>query len=244
LTRRAAGGSVCVVASAPLLLFAVGLILVVAVGVYAYQADKKRRAALQAFALSNGWTYAAADDRWCDRFAGSPFGTGDDRKARNILQGQHNGVPMIAFDYSYETHSTDSKGNRTTTTHRYAVCALQLPAPLPLLELSPETVLTRVAGALGVSDIELESEDFNRRYRVRARDPKFAYDVLNPRTMQALLGRPAQHMRLLDVDAVCWESGRLAPVELLARLSTLQTLIAGIPSFVWSDHREAPHPQS
>ena len=223
----------------PVLLVVLGIAVVIAVGVYAYQADKKRRAALQAFALSNGWTYSAADDSWCNRFAGSPFGDGDHRRSRNVLQGQHNGVPMVAFDYSYETHSTDSKGNRTTTTHRYAVCALQLPAPLPLLELSPESVLTRVAGALGVPDIELESEDFNRRYRVKAHDRKFAYDVLNPRTMQALLSRPAQHMRLLDVDAICWENGRLAPVELIARLSTLQTLITGIPSFVWSDHREA-----
>lgn len=222
----------------PLLLFGAAIALMIVLGVLAYQKDKKRRAALQAFALSNGWTYTAGDNRWCDRFTGSPFGTGDNRAVRNVLQGQHSGAPMVAFDYSYETHSTDSKGNRTTTTHRYAVCALQLPAPLPLLELSPESVLTRIAGALGVQDIELESEDFNRRYRVKARDPKFAYDVLNPRTMQALLGRPAEHLRLLDVDAVCWASGRLAPVELLARLSTLQTLIAGIPSFVWADHTE------
>ena len=219
----------------PVLVVVVSVALAVAVGIYAYQADKKRRAILQAFALSSGWTYVARDDSWCERFQGSPFGQGDSRKAANIMTGAYERSPMIAFDYSYETTSTDSKGGRSKTTHRFAICALQLPAPLPGLELSPENALSRLAGHLGFGDVELESEDFNRHYRVGARDPKFAYDVLNPRTMAALLARPALHMRLSGIDAVCWESGRLQPPDLLARLSTLHLVVAGIPSFVWSD---------
>lgn len=227
----------------PLLLFVAGLAVVVAVGIYGYQVDKKRRALLQSFALSSGWTYTARDDAWCERFLGSPFGEGDNRKANNVLTGSYEGVPMVAFDYSYETSTTDSKGNRSKTTHRFAVCSVRMPAWLPVLELSPESTLTRLAGHIGFGDVELESEDFNRYYRVTARDPKFAYDVLNPRTMAALLARPALHMRLSGVDAVCWESGRLMPPDLLARLSTLQLLVAGIPSFVWSDHApSADHP--
>jgi hypothetical protein len=227
----------------PLLFFGGGLVLVLAVGIYSYQADKKRRALLQAYAQSNGWTYLARDDSWCSRFEGTPFGQGDSRKASNILTGSYDGLPMVAFDYSYETSTTDSKGHRSKTTHRYAVCALQLPAWLPELELSPESALTRLAGHLGFGDVELESEDFNRHYRVSARNPKFAYDVLHPRTMQTLLGRPALHMRLSGADAVCWENGRLEPAELVARLSTLLVVIRGIPSFVWSDHApSAEHP--
>jgi hypothetical protein len=219
----------------PVLIFGGGLVLVVTVAIFAYQAEKKRRALLQAFALSNGWTYFARDDSWCERFEGSPFGQGESRKAANILRGPHNGTEMVAFDYSFETSSTDSKGNRSTTTHRFAVCALTLRAPLPGLELAPESLMSRLAGHLGFGDVELESEDFNRYYRVTADDPKFAYDVLNPRTMEALLARPALRMRLFGFDALCWDDGRLDPAELLARLSTLEVVIGGIPSFVWSD---------
>jgi hypothetical protein len=225
------------VSALPLLVFGGGLVLVVVFGVFAYQADKKRRAMLQSFALSNGWTYVARDDSWCERFYdGSPFGQGQSRRASNVLTGSYEDAPMVAFDYSYETSTTDSKGNRSTTTHRFAICSLQLRVPLPRLELTPESAMTRLAGHLGMGDVELESEDFNRRYRVSASDPKFAYDVLNPRTMAALLARPVLHMRLMDADALCWESGRLEPADLLGRLSTLQLVIAGIPSFVWSDH--------
>ncbi len=218
------------------LLVVAALSVVALVSVLAYQRDKKRRAMLQAFGLSNGWTYTAQDDSWCQRFVGAPFDQGDNRRATNILTGPYAGSTMVAFDYRFQTHSTDSKGNRTTSTHRYGVCALALRAPLPGLELTPESALTRIAGHLGLDDLELESEDFNRRYRVKARDPKFAYDVLHPRTMAALLARPALHLRLLDVDALCWGNGRIEPVALLERLSTMQLVIAGIPAFVWSDH--------
>jgi hypothetical protein len=229
-------------ATGPFLVLGIGIALVIVVAAVSYRLDKKRRAVLQAFALSSGWTYVASDDSWCDRFAGAPFGEGDNRRARNILHGPYQGTDMVAFDYRYETHSTDGKGHRTTTKHHYSVCALGMRAPLPGLELSPESVFTRLGNAIGFDDVELESEDFNRRYRVHARDPKFAYDVLNPRTMQALLTRPALHMRLLDADAVCWSSGRLDPPDLLERLSTLQLVVAGIPSFVWSDHSSGGAP--
>jgi hypothetical protein len=223
----------------PLLPFALFGLVVIVVGIaayLAYEAEQKRRRLLQGFALSSGWDYRARDDSWTERFDGGPFGQGDHRRADNVLAGRYGERDMVAFDYSFQTHSNDSKGNRQTTTHRYTVCALRLPAYLRELELSPESLLTRVATAVGFADVELESEDFNRRYRVRARDPKFAYDVLHPRTMDALLARRPLHLRISGADALCWESGRLKPPQLLEHLSTLALLVDGIPSFVWSDH--------
>lgn len=204
-----------------------------------WKAAEERKKAFAALAAARGWRWVARDDSWAERFGGDPFGQGDDRKACNVLTGAYEGLAMVAFDYSYETHSTDSKGNRTTTVHRYGVCALQLPSYLPTLELTPESMLTRFAGALGLGDVELESEDFNRRFRVTASDPKFAYDVLHPRAMEALLARPAASLRIAGADAVCWDDGRHSVEELDVRLSTLHGLVSGIPSFVWNDSRGA-----
>jgi hypothetical protein len=217
-------------------LMVVAAILVMgALAYFSWLQAKKRRELLQQFALSQGWTWVARDDSWVNRFDGTPFDEGDNEEAANILRGDFRGRAMVAFDYSYETHSTDSKGNRTTTTHRFAFCSLALPEPVPRLELVPESVFGRLGTALGMQDIELESEDFNRRYRVRCGNPKFASDVLPPRTMQALLSRTALHLRLAGVDALCWESGQHSPSQLLARLDALTTLIDGIPAFVWND---------
>jgi hypothetical protein len=207
---------------------------------YGWYAAKKRRELFHAFALGQGWTWVARDDGWTARFGGDPFGHGEDRKACNVLTGAFRGRAMVAFDYSYETRTTDSQGRTSTTTHSYAICALALPASVPTFELVPEGFLGRVGTMLGMQDIELESEDFNRRFRVRCDEPKLAYDLLPARTMQALLARPALHVRLHGADALCWEDGSHSPSELLARLDTLSTLLDGVPDYVWSDRKGTP----
>jgi hypothetical protein len=222
----------------PIVLFGLAGAAMLVFAYFGYVQAKKRRELLQQFAAAQGWTWVPRDDSWAARFSGDPFGDGDSREAQNVLQGQWRGRPMAAFDYSYETYSTDSQGRRTTQTHRYAVCVLALPARVPKTELVPESVFGRLGTVLGMQDIELESEDFNRRYRVRSDNPKFAYDVLPPRTMEALLSRPTLHLRVAGTDAMCWESGRHSPGELLARLDALTCLLDGIPDFVWSDLKE------
>lgn len=219
----------------------VGLALIGVTVLYlSYLADKKRREALMRFALSKGWSYSASDDSLINLAEGTPFGEGDHQTSRNVLTGAASGFEMVAFDYSYQTHSTDSKGNRTTTTHRFAVAALRLPTYLPTLQVTGESLFHKAAQLLGFDDIELESDDFNRRFNVTARDRKFASDVLTPRTMQALLAVPAVSWRIEGTLIVSWQSGRLDPLGLLTRLSTMTTVIAGVPSFVWRDHGATP----
>ena len=219
----------------PFLLFGAFALVMAAFAYVGWLQAKKRRELFQQFAANQGWSWTPRDDQFAQRFSGEPFGQGDNRKALNVLQGDWRGRPVVAFDYSYDTHSTDSQGRRSTTTHRYAVCALALDVWVPRLEIVPEGFFGRLGTALGMQDVELESEDFNRRYRVRCENRKLAYDVLPPRTMEALLARPALHLRLSGADALCWENGAHSPVELLARLDALDVLLDGIPSFVWSD---------
>jgi hypothetical protein len=218
---------------------------VVGVGIYvSWRRDQQRRAMLLQFAQGRGWRLTPSDDALPERWTEPPFGLGDHRRATNVLTGADPaGRPLVAFDYSYQTHSTDSKGNTTTQTHRFAVCALQLPAYLPRLTVTTENVLTRLGNAVGVtSDIELESEDFNRAFRVHSADPKFASDVLSPRVMETLLARRHLSWRIDGADIICWEDGRLSPAGVLEAASLLGVVVAGVPSFVWHDHGLAADP--
>lgn len=220
---------------APLLpwLFGLGVVAVLAAG---YLLERKRRDHLMRYALMRGWQYAGENPHLVSRWDGTPFGKGDRRRARNVLTGQEAGRPFTAFDYSYQTHSTDSKGRRTTTTHRFAVCAAPLPAALGTVEVVPEDLFTRVASAVGLmADIELESEDFNRSFRVRATDPKLASDVLSPRTMHYLLSARPNAWRLEGGHILSWRSGRLDPAEVVRTCAVLDRVIDGIPTFVWKD---------
>ncbi len=220
----------------PALLVGAAVALLGAAILFGYQRVKKRRELFRQFAASNGWTWTQRDTSLVSRFQGSPFGQGSSRRAENVLQGSFRNRPMVAFDYTYTTQSGSGE-NQSTQTHRFAICALGLPAALPKLEVVPESVFGRLGTALGMRDLDLESEDFNRRFRVRAVDAKLAYDVLPPRTLEVLLTRPALHLRLAGRDAVCWESGHHSPADLLARLDTLSTVLDGVPAYVWTDLR-------
>lgn len=216
--------------------FLAGFPVVAYLAYRSWRQDQRRKQQIQTWAAKNRYAYEAENDAWCERWNGDPFGDGDHRRALNVVNGATSKRPFIAFDYSYQTHSSDGRGGRSTQTHHYVVTAVQLPTFLPLLQVTPESVFTRIGHSLGLDDIDLESEDFNRRFRVHANDRKFASDVLTPRTMQSLLARPTMSWRINGTDILAWSEGRMNPLLVTKATSTLELVIDGIPSFVWKDH--------
>ena len=200
-------------------LFAVGLYL-------AWRRNKALRDGLANLARANRWTFTARQDGVAASWQQDPFGEGHGRQCRNVVQGASGGWPFVALDYQYTTGS-----GKDTQTHPYAVTAVQLAVPMPPLSVTPENIVSRHLG----HDIQLESEDFNRRYRVKADVPKFAYDVLTARTMQMLLARPPVSLHFEGSWLVCFDRGDLTPPTLLSQLDTAKQLLAGIPPFVWKD---------
>ena len=215
----------------------VGVIaLFVVIVVLAYVAAKKRREALEAFAKAKGWTYTARDDSLVRRFDGRPFGLGYGRHANNVLRGVHDARAMVAFDYQYTTSSGSGK-DRTTDTHHYSVVALSIGAVMPALSVSPEGMFGRMVGRLTNTDIELESEDFNRAFTVRCPDRKFAFDVLHPQTMQLLLRWPDLGWRFEGDSMLVVTDGHHSVEEVEARLGVMDAILDGIPEFVWAQVR-------
>lgn len=203
-----------------------------AVGAYVrHVRATQRTAALAAYCTARGWRFSAADPYGlAGRWSGPPFETGRRRHVRNVITTEVDGRAVVAFDYSYVVRQ-----GKHTKTYEYGVVALGLPCRLPWLHVAPEHPFTRLGTMLGMEDIELESEEFNRRFRVRCASPKFAHDVLTPRTMHALLAMGPIEFRFSGSDALCYELGFLDPGHLLARVGALRTVVDGIPSFVLRD---------
>lgn len=110
------------------------------------------------------------------------FQQGHSRCAPNIMNGTHAGRSVSCFDYQYTVGS--GKNSHTY----YFLCAL-VPTPVPFARLCvrPESVADRVFGFLGARDLQLESDEFNRRFHIECDYPRFAFDVLHPRAMEMLL---------------------------------------------------------
>src|SRR5205085_4299284 len=99
---------------------------------------------------------------------------------RGPLDASGRAFGALAGDYSYKI--TRSNGKTTSTsTYRFSYLIVKVPFPdTPGLLIRPETLMDKVAGALGFDDIDFESEEFSRRFLVKSPDKKFAYDVVSP----------------------------------------------------------------
>jgi hypothetical protein len=213
------------------------VIAVVGLGWLSYHQAKKRREQFAAFAASQGWTYVPSDQSLTGQWEGEPFGQGDHRRAINVVTGPFQGRPIVAFDYSYQTHSTTSNGRRTTTTHKYGVVAMRMPGALPWLQVEHEGIFGgAVANALGFRDIQFESEQFNRTFRVKAADDRFGHAVVHPRMMEMLLARGEIGWRFAGDTVLGWSRGSHDPNQLMWRLDLLMQVIGQVPAYVWRDY--------
>ena len=192
---------------------------------------RRHRALLARWACLEGWTYTARDDSWVDTWRGYPFGRGILSRAQSVMTGTFGPHRTLAFEYSYR----DSGAKRYPFLRRYAVHALALPARLPWTHLSAERTRDRAAALVGGQDIELESDEFNRAYRVRSDDRRFASDLLNPRTMELLLRCGGPDVRIGAGYIVLVNHGPVDPTSVYGALTVLAAMLENLPDFVWSD---------
>ncbi len=163
-----------------------------AIAWFVWQVEVKRRRAIEAMAASRGLLYSRHDHVGIP--ARHPFRlwtAGDERKWENVVSGEVGGRDLLLFEYQYTEVSHDHEGNRQTRTYKFH-CAV---APLegafcPGLQLAPENLFSRLKDKVGFRDLELESDDFNRRFEVGCRDQRFAYAFLDARMQQWLLSLP------------------------------------------------------
>ena len=96
------------------------------------------------------------------------FNRGDGRGVENVLWGMAGNLAVRLCDYWYYDESTDSNGSRHRSYHRFSCATTSIDAYVPGITVGRENVLTRLGGALGFDDIEFESEEFNRAFRVKS----------------------------------------------------------------------------
>ena len=218
-------------------LFVVGVIAVVIVlAVASYVSAKKQREAMMALAARLGLRFDPGKSRdLASRYSFlNKLRTGENRYALNTLSGSYQGHDVLAFDYHYETHSTDSKGHRETH-HYYLSCfLLHLPASFPELVIGREGFFSKVAQALGYDDIDFESHEFSRKFCVRSPNKKFAYDVCNARMIEYLLANDDLTIEIDgDTLAITFNS-RLSPERIEPNLNRLIALRSLLPDYLFS----------
>ena len=221
---------------APLIFVAVILIAVAAVIYGAIQA-KKRREGLLALAQRLNLAFDPGTDRAiAGRFSFlNRLAHGDNRYVTNVLSGDYRQNQILAFDYHYETHSTDSKGNRHTQHHWFSFFILTLPAVFPELTIRREGFFTKIAEVFGYQDIEFESAEFSKTFNVRSPDKKFAYDVCNAQMMEYLLANRDLSLEIENSALAMAFDSRLSPEQIEFNLQRLVEIRSRLPAYLFTN---------
>ena len=216
-------------------IFIIVAILIIALGVYSHQKEKERRAALEAWAKGKG-LYFHPDKvyHFDDEYPSFKFlRQGSNRYASNIITGTMGERRVTVCDYHYETHSTDSKGNRQTHHHHFSCAFVQPEFSLGQMVIRREGVFDWVKSTFGFGDINFESVEFSKKFHVTGADKRWVYDVVNPRMMEFLLGSPMK--TTIETDEFFLfvrQNNKLSPLEVEGFMNYTLAFLDHVPDHV------------
>ena len=179
---------------------------VIVLAVAAYISNKKKQAALAAWAAQQGLQFSADDPFDIpERFSG--FGLmqqGHSHAATNVLWREGGVGEVFLFQYSYTTGS-----GKEQTTHTCCACSWPLPVALKDIVIRPEGFFDHVAAWFGHDRIEFESTEFNKRYHVAGEDKREVYAVITPQMMEFMMQSNLENLEVRGPTALCHQESSL-----------------------------------
>jgi hypothetical protein len=150
-------------------------------------------------------------------------------------------LPAIARRHGLSVGPVDPYGSATLLFDRFNAgidrrirhwntCAAgTLPLWTPYAVIGPETMLTRLLATATGNDIEIESEEFNRRYHVRCDSRRFATLLLCPEMIEVLLAADGEVTLETHGNTFCLTCVRLPTSDLAKLLGYAAAVRAALP---------------
>jgi len=212
-----------------LLLHVISWIVLVVVWVATTLHEDRRSVRMREVAARMGWAYEARSDEVARGLVSYPFGFGALEADIDVFRGVSGGRRWAHF-----VHTLTTGADTTAMAYEHQVTAVELGARYPTVDILPEDMVAAVGKRLGGRDVDFESAEFNRRWRVRARDPRYAYEMVTPRVMAALLEDAIRGfaVRVEGPYVIAWRAGRVAPEVARGVIAVLVAVAAGLPKHV------------
>lgn len=218
----------------PVLIFALAVLIFIVFGAISYLQAEGRRKLLAQWAQSRGLRFQAAYDYGADaRFPGfNGLQRGRGHYAYNIATGSIDRRSVHAFDYHYQTESTDSKGRRTTHHHYFSAVVVTTNLALKPLSIRTEGLLDKFAAFFGFEDINFESTEFSKAFCVKSPDRRWAFDVLPQATMELLLESPRFILEFQGCHVMACRDETFSPEEFDSAIALIGGILDRLPPSV------------
>jgi hypothetical protein len=177
-----------------------------------------------------GQNYSLADDYSFLHF----LALGENRYAFNVLSGRFRQSEVLAFDYHYDTSANDTD-NDLAGAHHYLTTAMALvPAYFSELRIVPEGLLSKIVEAMRREDIEFESAEFSRAFRVWSRDKRFAYDFCNPEVIEYLLENRDLNLHIQNCTLALVPDTQWSAQQVEYNLERLNEIRSRLPEYLFT----------
>jgi hypothetical protein len=213
--------------SPQLLLGVAFLALVIGLAVWACVWNIKAKKALRLGVESHGFTLTKGPSKHAEEIAARaplPEGT----RCRYSVDWWGEGK-IDDVDVTMLCHRTVRRAGKSTETLYTMISRTECPSAWPGLRLQAETFISKMAKKVGVKDLEVENEAFNKRWLINANDEEFAVLLLSPEVQEWLLdANKKESWSILDGHLICTWHKRLKPKELdlfVGRVATFRRLI-------------------
>ena len=197
--------------------------------------EARHRGDLEALTEHVGWEYRDFTSDYRLRFRSFPFNQGTEREDVHLARGTFHGRQCATFTHRYNMGDDDSM-----STIAFQITVVELPVALPTVDIVPEDSMARMATLLGGMDIDFESAQFNRHWRVKAADARYAHALLHPRMLHRL-NRADAHgsaIRFEERAVMMWSANRRGAEDLTRRLGVLTALAAMVPPHLEREYLE------
>ncbi len=152
-------------------------------------------AELERWAEERGWEVGGEPESATLPARGVPFALAGERgRVLAAVRGEHQGHDVTVLYFA-----TGNDGRPLT--QYFTVVAASTGAASPVTVAAPRRGFGRIASALGLPELAVESDAFNRRWRVVSADARGSYEILHPRVIDRLLGPDAGTL------PVTWDAG-------------------------------------
>lgn len=213
------------------------IILFIALGVYLSYLDRKRVDKIKNTARFLHLRYHKKDPY---RIAANykhlnQIRQGYNRYAYNVISGSYRKQFILMFDYHFETYYEDEDGDKQTEHHYLSGALIHLSKEFPELICRPEGFMDKAAQSLGFDDIDLDNLEFSKKFVVKCRSKKFAYDIFHPRMMECLLSIGRISLELEKNTIFIHRPDTLKPELLRMHLDALVRMKQLFPRYLLAD---------
>jgi hypothetical protein len=194
----------------------------------------RRAEDMATIAARHGLQYSASDPFGCTRVAFPLFRKGDGRDAENVVWREGpEGLARRAFDFSYYVETRNDMGHVQRHHTRFSCVLAQIDGSWPEVSINREGLLEKALGLVGLGDIELESDEFNRRFALRSEDKRFAVTLVDARMIDFLLSTEGRFAFAVKGRWVLLVSDPVEPALVPALMRMADTFVEHIPRVVY-----------